>query len=178
MPGFVPPASKVVKAKLALKKVKGTPGRKPTIPNKKGPKPKKPSTFSKQVSSEGGNKNTPREKENVATSETTHSNSNLGPKTELIHSRANGHQQVQGGAKTTDSAIYDFQSDAESQKAYKVPRPPERDVVLKNYWCPPPDLKPVLDAVLITDVTADNNTITVRECSVGPAFFKKREDNG
>lgn len=193
MPGYVPPPSKVNKAKLKLdNKPKGTPGRRPGSVNKKGPKSKKASTtLSKQNSTEssaGNTKTSSKDKDSASSGDVAHKSSGGGGgKADHHHGKTNGQSAAPGlgkassistsGIKTTDSGIYDFQSDdAESHKAFKMARPAEREVPAKVYWSPEPALKAVLDSVVLTDVTSNNTTITVRECTAGPAFFRKRQE--
>lgn len=47
---------------------------------------------------------------------------------------------------------------------------PEEDS--RAFWTPPPETKAVLDKVMITDVTSNMLTITVRESSTDTGFFK------
>ena len=51
----------------------------------------------------------------------------------------------------------------------------EHHVDPRNYWCPPANVKTLLDQVCITDVTTSSGTITFRECSSETGFFKKKE---
>ncbi|ELT97418.1 hypothetical protein CAPTEDRAFT_221925 [Capitella teleta] len=44
----------------------------------------------------------------------------------------------------------------------------------RAFWKPPEDTRPLLDQVFITDVTADDLTITIRESTTDTGFFKKR----
>jgi hypothetical protein len=47
----------------------------------------------------------------------------------------------------------------------------------KEYWCPSPAVTKHLDHVMITDVAADDNLITIRESSSDVGFFKNRDEN-
>ncbi|XP_061197321.1 chromobox protein homolog 8-like [Saccostrea echinata] len=47
----------------------------------------------------------------------------------------------------------------------------------KEYWCPSPAMTKHLDHVMITDVAADDNMITIRESSSEVGFFKSREEH-
>ena len=51
----------------------------------------------------------------------------------------------------------------------------EHHVDPRNYWCPPANVKTLLDQVCITDVTTSSGTITFRECTSETGFFKKKE---
>lgn len=43
-----------------------------------------------------------------------------------------------------------------------------------SYWKPSPEVKSVLDKVSITDVSCEDVTITVKECTTDDGFFKKK----
>ena len=45
----------------------------------------------------------------------------------------------------------------------------------KEYWSPPSNIKSIMDQVMITDVTTDQCTITIRESSSYDGFFRNRE---
>ena len=51
----------------------------------------------------------------------------------------------------------------------------EHHVDPRNYWCPPANVKTLLDQVCITDVTTPSGTITFRECSSETGFFKNKQ---
>ncbi|XP_074649366.1 uncharacterized protein LOC141904638 [Tubulanus polymorphus] len=42
------------------------------------------------------------------------------------------------------------------------------------YWSPPANIKPLLDSVSITDVTTNNMTVTIKECTTDWGFFRSR----
>ena len=46
---------------------------------------------------------------------------------------------------------------------------------VRAFWKPPPEAKPLLDQVFITDVTSGSLTITIRESTSDAGFFKQRE---
>ncbi|KAK3090703.1 hypothetical protein FSP39_013888 [Pinctada imbricata] len=61
-------------------------------------------------------------------------------------------------------------------------KPTDKETVLhpedgKEYWNPPENIKTVLDSVLITDVTTDACTITIRESSSNDGFFRRRDQD-
>lgn len=45
----------------------------------------------------------------------------------------------------------------------------------RTFWRPPEEVRPILDQVFITDVTANRVTVTVRESHTDTGFFRKRE---
>lgn len=50
----------------------------------------------------------------------------------------------------------------------------EGSTVEVTYWKPSPEVKSVLDKVSITDVSCEDVTITVKECTTDDGFFKKK----
>ncbi|XP_013407235.1 chromobox protein homolog 2 [Lingula anatina] len=81
-----------------------------------------------------------------------------------------------------NTANNDIPSDTQLVQGYAVRRgridsappyiPEER-----NYWRPPPEMKKILDDMLITDVTTNTVTVTIRECTSDSGFFKPRAEN-
>ena len=55
--------------------------------------------------------------------------------------------------------------------------PPQPVPEVRAFWRPPPETKPLLDQVLITDVTSADVTVTVRESSTDNGFFKHRGED-
>lgn len=53
----------------------------------------------------------------------------------------------------------------------------ERGKVEVSYWKPSPEVKSVLDKVSITDVSCEDVTITVKECTTDDGFFKKKNQD-
>lgn len=53
----------------------------------------------------------------------------------------------------------------------------ERGRMEVSYWKPSPEVKSVLDKVSITDVSCEDVTITVKECTTDDGFFKKKNQD-
>ena len=64
-------------------------------------------------------------------------------------------------------------SSGTNQKLPKTPLFEESRVEVRAFWKPPEETKPLLDHIVITDVTTNTLTITVRESSTETGFFKK-----
>lgn len=79
-----------------------------------------------------------------------------------------------GTSENPDSPRDDLSTDSFPPPPMLVPE--NKEVEVKNYWCPPADVKPVIDNVFITDVTTDAVTITFRESTAEDGFFRKRDD--
>ena len=56
--------------------------------------------------------------------------------------------------------------------------PPAPELEMKAFWRPAPTAKPLLDNVLITDVSSNSLTVTIRECSTPAGFFRDSAASG
>ncbi|CAE1176042.1 CBX8 [Acanthosepion pharaonis] len=88
-----------------------------------------------------------------------------------------GHEEVPASRHTDKNKCISFARDNFEGLEYSTDTEnktsaPER----RTYWCPPPNVKPLLDQVFITDVTSNMVTVTVRECATENGFFRNRED--
>lgn len=71
-----------------------------------------------------------------------------------------------------DNGIYDFPSDdCDSSKELVSNNLPVRILPSKKYWIPPSFFKPVIDSMVITDVSSSDTIVTVKECSFDSGFF-------
>ncbi|CAG5126927.1 unnamed protein product [Candidula unifasciata] len=187
-PSYVPPTEK---SKLHQNKVKLKTGRKP------GPKKGQiriksaaasTSHSSQQLSPVGditattnststSGKNIKKDKENTVKTENAISST---------YSKVNSKQEVKlpdacSAPKSTgvmsvgsavDNGVYDFPSDDyDSSKEPVSNNLPVRIMPSKKYWIPPSFFKPVIDSLVITDVSTADTLVTVKECSFDSGFF-------
>ncbi|XP_005108393.1 chromobox protein homolog 8 [Aplysia californica] len=177
-PGHLPPP----KAKLTANKTKLKVGRKPG-PKKAVPKAKPAAKGSQGNSSktdEPSGKGVAKDKDSGAkdcssSSSATSGTSSRVPKLENKASEDTLSSRTTApttGPKSGDHGVYDFPSDdCDSNKGVLASNLPERSAVVKNYWVPPAFLKPVVDSIVVTDVSSSDLMVTVRECSYNNGFF-------
>lgn len=78
-----------------------------------------------------------------------------------------GQEEGLDGSNSETNQVVSNHQQAESPSTAEV----------RAYWKPPNESKPLLDQVLITDVTSDDVTITVRESTTDSGFFKQRGED-
>lgn len=78
-----------------------------------------------------------------------------------------------GSSELFDSVVKDPNLESRSFVASEATS--QENMELRTFWKPPPESKPLLDQVVITDVTAGSLTITIRESTSDVGFFKTRE---
>ena len=85
----------------------------------------------------------------------------------------NIHKHLNGTSSDTSASNSENERDRVIVEGSSGNAPPANDT--RAFWRPPEESRPLLDRVFITDVTANDVSITIRESTTDAGFFKKRD---